>query len=387
MLGLESAGRSPLDLSRNGHTPVDYLRKRAGSISSTGDIERTILALQGAGVSSRNFAGQNLVKRAARRRRDDGSFDGQVNLTAFGSSRCAPPARAARPWARAAKWLRGAQNDDGGWGFQPGAASDPDSTGAALQALAAAGAAGSLGRRRLPARDSGRRRGLGAARAELEQLAVDRLGDPGPRRGGHRSRRGQDRAATTARLPRRAPAGRRPLPLLEVERPDAGLGHRTGDARGRAQVVPDRRGGAERRQRIGRRDRIGLVQRRPEPAAVAAAESAGRYHAAAPELGVEPVRHRSLPGGLPESELPHGATPAVPGDEIPQPRGGVKGETGTPPPVTAQPASSARRRHRGGSDASLLRHRRRRARRRHGLAYDRGPVFGARPQSPPRTSG
>ena len=32
-------------------------------------------------------------------------------------------------------WLRRVQGDDGGWGAVPGAGSDPDSTGAVLQAL------------------------------------------------------------------------------------------------------------------------------------------------------------------------------------------------------------------------------------------------------------
>ena len=43
---------------------------------------------------------------------------------------------------RAASWLRGAQRDDGGWGFGPSQPSDPDSTGAAMQGLAAAGGGG-----------------------------------------------------------------------------------------------------------------------------------------------------------------------------------------------------------------------------------------------------
>src|SRR5207247_297881 len=41
---------------------------------------------------------------------------------------------------RSRRWLERAENRDGGWGFQPGVASDPDSTGAALQGLGAAAA-------------------------------------------------------------------------------------------------------------------------------------------------------------------------------------------------------------------------------------------------------
>jgi energy-coupling factor transport system substrate-specific component len=53
MLGLEAAGRNPLDISRGGHTPVDYLRARINELGSPGDFARTILALEGAGVNPR----------------------------------------------------------------------------------------------------------------------------------------------------------------------------------------------------------------------------------------------------------------------------------------------------------------------------------------------
>jgi len=145
MLGLEAAGRNPLDVREDGRTPVDYLRKHAGSIDGTGDLERTILALGGAGLGGRHFAGRDLVKRLLGRRSADGSFEGQVNLTAFGILALRAAGEDGSAVSRAAKWLRAAQNEDGGWGFQPGTASDPDSTGAALQALAAAGGGGGIG--------------------------------------------------------------------------------------------------------------------------------------------------------------------------------------------------------------------------------------------------
>jgi hypothetical protein len=139
MLGMEASGRNPLDLRRAGNSPVDYLRNTAGSIRSTGDLERTILALDAAGVSPRSVAGRDLVAELARRRSANGSWEGQTNLTAFGilaQRATGTPSSALR---RSAAWLRKAQANDGGWGLQPGARSDADSTGAALQALAAAG--------------------------------------------------------------------------------------------------------------------------------------------------------------------------------------------------------------------------------------------------------
>jgi len=137
-LGLEAAGINPLDVTKGGKSPVDYLESEKGEIRSAGDLERTILVLEGAGLDSRRFAGRDLVAALRARRRGDGSWPGQVNPTAFGI--LALSAAGSRGGlSRSAAWLRGARNPDGGWGFAKGSASDPDSTGAVLQALAAAG--------------------------------------------------------------------------------------------------------------------------------------------------------------------------------------------------------------------------------------------------------
>jgi energy-coupling factor transport system substrate-specific component len=139
MLGLEAGGRNPLDLRRRGKSPVDFLRSTASSIRSTGDLERTILALDAAGVSPRSFAGRDLVAELHGRRSKNGSFQGQVNLTAFGILALRAVGTPRSSLRRPAEWLRRAANRDGGWGFRPGSRSESDSTGAALQGLAAAG--------------------------------------------------------------------------------------------------------------------------------------------------------------------------------------------------------------------------------------------------------
>ena len=142
MLGLEATGRNPLDLRRGGNSPVSFLRKTASEIRSTGDLERTILALDAAGVSPRSFAGRDLVGELNGRRGDNGSFQGQVNLTAFGILALRAVGTPRSSLRRPAEWLRRAQNRDGGWGFQPTSQSESDSSGAAIQALAAAGNTG-----------------------------------------------------------------------------------------------------------------------------------------------------------------------------------------------------------------------------------------------------
>jgi uncharacterized membrane protein len=138
VLGMEAAGVNPLDLDRGDATPITYLAGTVGEITTTGDIERTILLLRGAGLDPRRFQGHDLVRRLQARRGGDGSWGGQVNPTAFGILALRAAGSTAGN-ARSAAWLRDHQNQDGGWGFAANAASDPDSTGAVLQALAAAG--------------------------------------------------------------------------------------------------------------------------------------------------------------------------------------------------------------------------------------------------------
>ncbi len=138
-LGLEAAGVNPLDVTKRGRTPISYLRSTLADITTTGDLERTILVLAAARVDPRRFGGRDLIARLLARRGGDGSWGGQVNPTAFGVLALEAAGRRAGN-AGSARWLAANQNPDGGWGFAPGTASDADSTGAVLQALVAAGA-------------------------------------------------------------------------------------------------------------------------------------------------------------------------------------------------------------------------------------------------------
>jgi energy-coupling factor transport system substrate-specific component len=181
-LGLEAAGRDPLEVRRGGHSPIGFLRRRVESLRSTGDLERTILALAGAGLGARRFGGRDLVAELRGRRSRSGSFEGQVNLTAFGILALRATGVARGVLRRSAAWLRRAQNPDGGWGFVPEAQSDPDSTGAALQGLAAASGRGRATRRgasylrRAQGRDGGfALAGSGASNTQSTAWAVQGL--------------------------------------------------------------------------------------------------------------------------------------------------------------------------------------------------------------------
>ena len=138
-LGLEAAGVNPLDVDQGDATPITYLGEKIGEIRTTGDLERTILVLRGAGLDPRNFRGHDLVERLLARRGKNGSWgERQVNQTAFGIL-ALQAAGATGGNARSAAWLRSIHNSDGGWGFAAGSSSDADTTGAVLQGLAASG--------------------------------------------------------------------------------------------------------------------------------------------------------------------------------------------------------------------------------------------------------
>ena len=138
MLGMEAAGVNPLDVRRAGNTPVSYLRRNSAAVTSTGDLERTIIALAGAGVDPRSFAGRDLVGELRDRKNRDGSYQQQVNLTAYAVLAQKAAKVDKSKLGKSAKWLRKIQNKNGGWGSVAGANSEPDSTGAVMQALAVA---------------------------------------------------------------------------------------------------------------------------------------------------------------------------------------------------------------------------------------------------------
>ncbi len=134
MLGLEAAGRNPLDVARKGRTPVDFLRGAVDQLKSPGDLARTILALEGAGVDPRDFGDANLVSQLLAKRRDNGSFEGWPGSTAFAVI-ALRTAGADGGLQKSLSWLHDVQNEDGGWGDVPGSPSTADGTGAAMQAL------------------------------------------------------------------------------------------------------------------------------------------------------------------------------------------------------------------------------------------------------------
>jgi energy-coupling factor transport system substrate-specific component len=137
-LGLAASGENPDDVSRAGHSLIGYIQNGLGSATDPGSVERTILVLHTAGLSPYSFGGHDLVGALRRDIRSNGSVSGQVNLTAFAA--LALRAAGTSPPAATIGWLVRQQDSDGGFNFATrGGMSDPDDTGAALEALAGAG--------------------------------------------------------------------------------------------------------------------------------------------------------------------------------------------------------------------------------------------------------
>jgi energy-coupling factor transport system substrate-specific component len=142
-LGIAAAGDDPATLRRAGHSPIDFIRTNLRDVQGAGDVERTILALASAGASPRSAGGRDLVAELLRDQQRDGSIAGQVNLTAFGifALRAAGMSRSAHPVSAAHAWLARQQSGNGSFNFAGrGGAGDVDDTAAALEGLVAGGA-------------------------------------------------------------------------------------------------------------------------------------------------------------------------------------------------------------------------------------------------------
>ena len=204
MLGLEAAGRNPLDVARIGRTPVDFLRGAVGELKSPGDLARTILALEGAGVDPREFGGANLVSRLLAKRRDNGSYEGWPGSTAFAVI-ALRAADASGGLEKSLSWLQRSPERRRRLGRRARLAQHRRRH-RRRDAGALARLQGDPARHLLPAPGPAPRRRLPARRQRRRQQPVDRLGDPGHPRRRRRPRLLPPRRQERPRIPRR-PAG------------------------------------------------------------------------------------------------------------------------------------------------------------------------------------
>jgi len=134
---IAAAGEDPNSWSVTGKSPLDYLSSHAGDWTTLGDLERSCLAVCSAGADPRSFGGRNLVAEISAQIKSDGHLGDMINDHCWGLIALAAAGEPIPEGCR--NWLISMQNIDGGFSFAPESASDPDDTGAAMQALKAAG--------------------------------------------------------------------------------------------------------------------------------------------------------------------------------------------------------------------------------------------------------
>jgi prenyltransferase beta subunit len=160
-LALAAAGINPQDQRRPGgvdaftylaaHYQQEIGEAECAPVACTTTFERELMVVNASAADPHAFAGVDLVAGLLARARPDGSFPHVpgglpgVNDTIFAIFALAPigeaPAQAAiQP---AADWIEAAQHENGGWAWgTSGVPDEVDMTGAAIQALAAAGRSG-----------------------------------------------------------------------------------------------------------------------------------------------------------------------------------------------------------------------------------------------------
>jgi Squalene-hopene cyclase C-terminal domain/Prenyltransferase and squalene oxidase repeat len=155
-LALAAAGINPQDQARPGGADaysylVSHYRQgveetECAPIACTTTLERELMVVNASGTSPHDFGGVDLVAELLARAEPDGSFPHVpgggpgVNDTIFAIFALAPVNEAQAPIQRAADWIEAAQLDNGGWSWHAASSQDEvDMTGAAIQALVAAG--------------------------------------------------------------------------------------------------------------------------------------------------------------------------------------------------------------------------------------------------------
>ena len=136
---IAAAGEDPNSWRVAGKSPLDFLSSHAGEWTTLGDLERSCLAVCSAGSDPRSFGGRNLVAEISAQIKSDGHLGNMINDHCWGLIALGAAGETIPEGCR--NWLVSMQNIDGGFGFAPESSSDPDDTGAAMQALRAAGEA------------------------------------------------------------------------------------------------------------------------------------------------------------------------------------------------------------------------------------------------------
>jgi len=145
VFAIVAGGEDPTTWVQQGNTPISFLESQAESaLALPGDNAKLILAAVAAGRNPRDFGGLDLVASLEAKLDDRGLYGGTETGSVFGQALALLALKAThRPIpASAVEWLVGVQLDDGSWSWNgdttPGSG-DSNSTALAIQALVATG--------------------------------------------------------------------------------------------------------------------------------------------------------------------------------------------------------------------------------------------------------
>jgi iron complex transport system substrate-binding protein len=137
IMAIVAAGEDPSGWKKNEHSPIDYLRENENNLPGSTDYERMILALVAAGENPRDFAGRDFVAELKEYYlKENGQFSDFTYTTIWGILALSS---VGEDVSMPVKWLKGQQNDDGGFAWVTGEKSDYDDTAVAIEALIVAG--------------------------------------------------------------------------------------------------------------------------------------------------------------------------------------------------------------------------------------------------------
>ncbi|MDD4255945.1 MAG: helical backbone metal receptor [Methanofollis sp.] len=138
VMAIVASGGDPHAWTVNGTSAVDYWKDsdEAARPEGTAELGKMVTLIAAAGEDPRAFGGHDHLADLKGRMKPDGQFGDFVYTTYWGLFGLAAAGENAQ---KPAAWLKKQQNEDGGYGWMPGAESDSDDTAAVIMALIAAG--------------------------------------------------------------------------------------------------------------------------------------------------------------------------------------------------------------------------------------------------------
>ncbi|TAJ45829.1 ABC transporter substrate-binding protein [Methanofollis fontis] len=138
VMAIVAAGEDPHDWAVNGTSAIDYWKYSDDTVNPDGTAElgKMVTVISAAGENPHDFGGYDYLTTLRGRMNPNGQFGDFIYTTYWGILGLVS---AGEDVALSVSWLKDQQNDDGGYGWMPGAESDSDDTAAVVMALVAAG--------------------------------------------------------------------------------------------------------------------------------------------------------------------------------------------------------------------------------------------------------